>query len=243
MAPAPRRSRLLLLQIRSNPISLRQERTWFAERCGVPGGDLATINLVERPAIRWRDVEAYDAILIGGAGAHTAYENHPFTEPLRVLVERLIERDRPLFGSCWGHQFLARVLGGTVIDDPAASEVGTYDIELTDAGRKDPLFSGLPEVFPAQLGHHDRIETLPGGLVELARSRRCPFQAIRIPGKPVYSTQFHPEMTADQLHQRLEVYRHEYIPDPEEYAALQRSLRPSPEADTILRRFIELYVD
>ncbi len=242
MVPAPREPRLLLLQIRSNPISLRQERTWFAERCGVSTEGLATINLVERPAIRWSDVETYDAILIGGAGAHTAYENHPFTEPLRILVERLIERDRPLFGSCWGHQFLARVLGGTVIDDPSASEVGTFDIELTAAGREDPLFVGLPEVFPAQLGHKDRIGTLPDGLVELARSRRCPFQAVRIPGKPVYGTQFHPEMTADQLRQRLEVYREEYLPDPGEFDALQRSLRPSPEADTLLRRFIERYV-
>lgn len=242
MALRPRGPRLLLLQIRSNPISLRQEKCWFAEHCGVSADRFETINLVERPAIRWRDVEAYDGVLIGGAGAHTAYEDHSFTEALRVLVEQLIERDRPLFGSCWGHQFLARVLGGTVIDDPAASEVGTFEIELTASGREDPLFAGLPEVFPAQLGHHDRIGTLPDGLVELARSRRCPYQAVRIPGKPVYGTQFHPEMTSDQLLERLEVYRHEYLPDPEEYEALRRSLRPSPEADTILRRFVDTYI-
>jgi len=237
-----RNPRLVLLQIRSNPISLRQERSWFAERCGVGEDRFHAINLVERPGIGWRDVERFDAILVGGAGAHTAYEDHPFTRPLHDLVEGLIERDRPLFGSCWGHQFLARVLGGTVIDDASASEVGTFDIELTDAGREDPLFSATPKVFPAQLGHKDRIGILPDALVELARSRRCPYQAVRIPGKPVYGTQFHPEMTASQLRQRLDVYRDEYLPDPEEYEALVNNLRPSPHADGILRRFMELYV-
>ena len=59
-----------------------------------------------RPQIRWRDVESAHAVLIGGAGAYSAVHTHPFTEPLSEVVQRLIEEDRPIFGSCWGHQFL-----------------------------------------------------------------------------------------------------------------------------------------
>ncbi|HHQ49260.1 MAG TPA: type 1 glutamine amidotransferase, partial [Acidobacteria bacterium] len=234
--------RLLLLQIRTNPVSLRQEHEWFAERLEIPASVLQTINLVDRPELRWRDVDPYDAVLIGGAGAHTAYEDHPFTGPLERVVLGLIERDRPLFGSCWGHQFLARVLGGTVVNDPAAEEVGTFEIELTPEGRRDPLFAPLPPAFAAQLGHHDRIGVLPPDLVELARSERCPCQAVRMPGRPVYGTQFHPEMTDGQLRERLEVYRDAYLPDPEGYRRLLANLRPSPEAGSLLRRFLELYV-
>jgi len=233
---------LLLLQIRTNEVSLRQERQWFASCCEIPTPDLATINLVEEPLIRWQDVMDFEAVFIGGAGAHTAYGDYPFTEALQEVVERLIDEDRPLFGSCWGHQFLARVLGGSVVNDPSSEEVGTFGIELTPEGRRDPLFSHLPEVFPVQLGHHDRIGVLPPGLVELARSERCPYQAVRIHGKPVYGTQFHPEMGAGQLRERLEIYREAYLPDPEAYEHLLRNLRPSPEAGTLLRRFVELYV-
>jgi len=242
MPPMKPRPRLLLLQIRTSVVSLRQEREWFAERCAIPPESLATINLVERPVLRWDEVEGFDAVFVGGAGAHTAFEDHPFTGSLRRVVERLIEEERPFFGSCWGHQFLARVLGGNVVTDPAAEEVGTYDIELTTVGRSDPLFAGLPPVFAAQLGHHDRIVELPPDLVELARSERCPYQAVRIPGKPVYGTQFHPEMNHEQLRERLDVYRNSYLPDAAEYERLLQSLRPSPEAGSLLRRFLDLYV-
>jgi len=242
MPSLTRTPRLLLLQIRTNEVSLWQEREWFAQRCAVPPERLASINLVEHPAIRWEDVQEFDAVFVGGAGAHTAFEDHPFTDRLQEVVQRLIEEDRPFFGSCWGHQFLARVLGGSVVTDPSAEEVGTFDIELTPEGRNDPLFSGLPPVFPAQLGHHDRIGHLPPDLVELARSDRCPYQAVRIPGKPVYGTQFHPEMTHEQLRERLDVYRDAYLPDSGDHETLLQSLRPSPEAGALLRRFVELYV-
>jgi hypothetical protein len=80
-----RRPRLLLLQIRSHEVSLRQEHRWFAERLGIPAAALDAINLVERPGIRWRDVDPYDAVFIGGAGAHGASEDHPFTLPRIAL--------------------------------------------------------------------------------------------------------------------------------------------------------------
>jgi len=242
MPKLKRAPRLLLLQVRTNESSLRQEREWFARCCGIPDGNLETINLVENPDIRWNDVAGFDAFFVGGAGAHTAFEDHPFTGPLREVIDGILEAGRPFFGSCWGHQFLARALGGTVAPDPAAEEVGTFDIELTSDGRNDPLFSGLPQVFPAQLGHHDRIWSLPADLVELARSERCPYQAVRIPGLPVYGTQFHPEMSDEQLRKRLDVYRDSYLPGPGEYARLLQSLRPSPEAGSLLRRFTELFI-
>ena len=223
-------------------MSLRQEREWFRERCGVDERHFHAINLVDHPRISWTDVAGFDAVMIGGAGAHSAHHDHPFTEPLWEVVERLLDEERPLFGSCWGHQFMARVLGGSVVHDPAASEVGTFEIRLTPEARNDPLFGGLPPVFDAQLGHNDRIGVLPAAMVELARSERCPFQAVRVVGRPAYGTQFHPEMTADQLKQRLEVYRDEYLSEPGEFERLTGRLRPSPHADGLLARFLDLYV-
>jgi len=235
--------RLVLLQVRSHLVSLRQERDWFRERCRVPVENFRVINLVDRPRLTWSDVADAHAVMIGGAGAFSAHEDHPFTGPLEEVVRRLLEADRPLFGSCWGHQFMARMLGGEVAPDPERSEVGTYDISLTPDGRTDPLFAGFPETFSAQLGHNDRIVAVPDSMVELARSELCPYQAIRVVGKPAYGTQFHSEMTHVQLRERLEVYRDEYMPDPEEFERLSGRLRPSPDADRLLDRFLDLFVD
>ena len=234
---------LVLLQVRSHLVSLRQERDWFRERCRVPEEHFSVINLVDRPNLQWKDVAEAHAVLIGGAGAFTAYDDHAFTGPLAEVVHRLLDADRPLFGSCWGHQFVARLLGGTVAADQERSEVGTYPISLTPAGRQDPLFESFPDTFLAQLGHNDRVVSLPESIEELARSELCPYQAIRVIGKPVYGTQFHSEMTHVQLRERLEVYRDEYMPDPEEFARLSQRLRPSPEADRLLDRFLELFVE
>ena len=109
-------------------------------------------------------------MLIGGAGAYSAVHTHPFTEPLSEVVQRLILADRPIFGSCWGHQFLAGAFGGEVIEDKALSEVGTFPIHLTVAGRADPLFNELPDQFPVQLGHNDRVSTIGAEWQELAAS-------------------------------------------------------------------------
>ncbi len=237
----PRESlRVVLFQIRSNRLAEEQERLCFLERCRLAPEQMTSINLVERPAVAWGHVERADAVLIGGAGGHSAVDEHPFTAPLAEVVARLIDEDRPLYGSCWGHQFLAAVLGGTVVADPGCEEVGTHPIELTAAGRRDPLFAGLPGRFDVQLGHHDRIGELPAGLEVLARSERCAHQAVRVVGKPVYGSQFHSEMSRERLRARLLMYRDEYLPPGADDARIDELLAPSREAERILDRFLAL---
>jgi GMP synthase (glutamine-hydrolysing) len=138
---------------------------------------------------------------------------------------------------------MARASGGEVIVDRENSEIGSFEITLTPEGATDPLLEGLPSSFFVQLGHNDRVSRLPQGWVQLAASQRCPNQIIRLEGKPVYGTQFHSEMNEDRLRERLEVYLQEYVPDPEEFQRLLTRLRPSPNADRILDRFLGLYAE
>lgn len=233
---------MLLIQVRGHRAAEQQEYLCFLERCRLRPEQLATHNLVHEPAIRWRQVAEYDAVLIGGAGAHSATHEHPFTAPLAEVVLRLIDGDRPLFGSCWGHQFLAWVAGGTVIVDHENEEVGTHTVELTPEGERDPLFGRFPKRFPVQLGHHDRIGVLPPGFQVLARSARCPHQAIRLEGKPVYGSQFHSELTQSHIRERLLMYREEYLPPDADPALLDEILGPSEQADRLLDRFLSLSV-
>ena len=237
------RLRLVLLQIRDHRESLMQERRAFIERCLVDVDRFDFINLVDRPHLRWTDVEHAHAVLIGGAGGYSVTEEHPFSPFLREVFFRLLDEARPVFGSCWGHQFMATAGGGSVIVDRKNAEVGSFEITLTPEGEADPLLRGFPQSFFAQLGHNDRIEKLPDGWINLASSARCPFQMIRLEDRPVYGTQFHSEMNENRLRERLEVYMQEYVPDPEEFRRMLDLLRPSPEADRILDRFLALYAE
>ena len=229
---------VLLLQVRDLAVPERQERECFVHFSGLPPGAFRYWNLLERPEIAVSDCREADVVVIGGAGAHSVTEEHAFTGALACLVRDLVAAGRPLFGSCFGHQFLARALGGRVITDPEHSEVGTFDLELTAAGVADPWLAGLPLRFPAQFGHHDRVVELPAGAVELARTALCPNQAFRLAGLPVYGAQFHVELDPARMIERAGVYREGYLPDADGLERLRSGLRPSPEASTLLRRFL-----
>jgi GMP synthase (glutamine-hydrolysing) len=232
------RLRLLLLQIRDEPIVERQEQDCFIHFAGLAPEQFTFRNIVERPDLTAADVRGFDAVVIGGAGAHSVTEEYPFTAPLAEAVESLVLARQPLFGSCWGHQFIAKALGGEVVTDLERKELGTFAIELTAAGERDPWLAGLPRRFGVQLGHHDRVVRLPQGAVELAASALCPNQAFRLADAPVYGAQFHVELDRERMLDRANVYRDEYLADEGAMESLERSLRPSPESATLLRRFV-----
>ena len=115
MATPRTKLRLVLFQIRSHQASLLQEQSCFIERCQVARRQIRFINVVDHPIVGWKDVEDAHAVLIGGAGAYSVTKEHPFTSPLTDLVRELVERDRPVFGACWGHQFLVKASGEGVV--------------------------------------------------------------------------------------------------------------------------------
>jgi len=231
---------VLLVQVRDHAAAERQEAECFSRALSISPEDLETHSVARQPRLDWGRVKDFDLLLIGGAGEHSVTREYEFSPFLDEVLARWIEDGRPFFGSCYGHHVLGRLFGGAVIEDPASEEIGTFEIDLTAAGREDPLFSGLPPTFLAQLGHHDRVSALPANLIELARSKLCTNQALKVVGKPAYSTQFHPEMGVAEMRRRLLMYRDGYL-DSETADGLLGSLRSSPETGRILTRFLELY--
>ena len=66
-------------------------------------------------------------------------------------------------------------------------------VSLSDEGKSDRLFMGIPDVFTSFQWHHDSFD-LPGGAVLLASSLACPHQAFSV-GDSAWGLQFHPEVT------------------------------------------------
>jgi GMP synthase (glutamine-hydrolysing) len=78
--------------------------------------------------------------------------------------------------------------------------------------------------------------------VLLASSAGCPVQAFRI-GANVYATQFHPELDADGLCTRIDVYKHAGYFEPEQAGELKALARRSDVSHppAILRQFVRRY--
>ncbi len=227
--------KLLLLQARNldDPM-IDHEVECFRHK--LPSGfELHTHNLVEGP---WSEevLEGYAAVMVGGSGDYGSADNqHPFFLPALGLLKRVVEKRRPLFCSCWGHQALAVALGGRVVVDPEGYELGLLPVRPTEDGLNDPLFGTLPDPFVAPIGHCEQVVELPPGAVLLASTERCRVQAFRLTGLPVYSCQFHPELTSDQLWQRVDAY----IPHLEDSEA--RARRQKACTDELLATFLKKF--
>ncbi len=233
---------VVLLQARDEPWIEAQEVGCFAERARLAPAQIRPISVLHAhfsPAL----LEGADAIFIGGSGAYSVGHDYPWMAGLLAFVRLIVERGVPLFGSCWGHQLIARALGGTVVHDPARAELGCFAVELNAAGRADPLFAGFPTRFRANQGHHDRVALLPPGTTSLAHSDSQPHQAFRVDGRPVYGTQFHSELDAERERERLVAYRAHY-PEAGDEAAFQQiihGLADTTEVDGLLHHFLLRY--
>jgi len=234
--------RVLLIQARSSLKMERQEQKCFLERCRIRPEQLRSLN-VTRDALPLQALDPVDAFLIGGAGEFSAMQDYPWMDALLEVVREAARRGLPTFGSCWGHQIIARALGGTVVHDSKRAELGCGTVELTDAGRRDPLFHNFPIRFNANMGHHDRVVTLPPGAVEIARNEQ-PNQAFRLKDAPVYGTQFHSELDAQREKERLIEYREFYredMPDDETFQKVLDDLAETTDVDHLLYSFLTTY--
>ncbi len=139
-------------------------------------------------------------IVLGGTMSAHDDRDHPWMEPTKELITRLVEADIPTLGICLGHQLLAEALGGAVrVSDPAGGEHGSREIHWTGAAREDPLVGTLalsgPSVFAES--HSDVVTDLPPGATLLASSDLYRNQSFRV-GSAV-GVQFHPEASPELM--------------------------------------------
>ena len=103
------------------------------------------------------------------------------------------------------------------------------------------MFDELPDQFPVQLGHNDRVSAIGAEWQALAASDRCPFQVIRSAENRIrHPVPQRTERTTD-CETASTLYRESYAAAEAEYNEILRTLRPSVLADGLMARFLELY--
>jgi GMP synthase-like glutamine amidotransferase len=135
-------------------------------------------------------------VVLGGPMGIGDTADHPWLPDERVLIGAVARAGRPVLGVCLGAQQLAASLGAEITTGPEP-EIGLGHVQLTAAGRMDPVFgpeyAGLADpALPCVHWHQDTF-TLPAGAVHLAATARFPHQAFRW-GTRAYGLQFHVEV-------------------------------------------------
>ena len=142
------------------------------------------------------DAREFQAVISMG-GPMNVYEEdeYPFLRDETLFLRKAVEADVPVMGICLGAQMIAKASGAAVTKSPE-EEVGWGKVSLTEAGRGDLLFQGLPESFDVLQWHGDMFHVPEGGKL-LAFSGPCPHQAFRY--RNAFGLQFHLEVTREIL--------------------------------------------
>ena len=140
---------------------------WVAAGMRWPAGAVRIVAVDEGHPLPPPDTVAA-AVVTGSAAMVT--DAAGWMESTASWLRSAVAAELPVLGICFGHQLLARALGGRTAWNPAGVEVGVVEIALTEAADDDPLLSGMPSRFPACVSHRQSVLELPQGGVQLASS-------------------------------------------------------------------------
>ncbi|HTF59457.1 MAG TPA: type 1 glutamine amidotransferase [Actinomycetes bacterium] len=167
----------------------------LAPAAAATGVELQVVEAPDQPVPVTLD-GADGLVVLGGVMDADETDAYPHLARTMDLVRDAAARSAPTLGICLGAQLAAAALGGRAYPGPAGEELGWTKVELTEAGRGDPVTGALQE--PAELfeWHHDTFDPPPGATL-LAGGAVYPSQAFRLGG--VVAVQFHPEVDAPLL--------------------------------------------
>lgn len=201
--------RILLVQVRlpSDPMAAHELRC-IERRLAGRSLDLNCVNAFDA---EWPSSTVDDkaAVLLGGSGDFSVHDSRsrPWVTRLRKVLDRILDRNIPAFGLCFGHQLLGYHLGMEVRTEDAYAELGTTTVELTEAGKNDRLFGHLGQRFAVHTGHSDHVVAVPDEVELLAKNEQLLTQAFRLRSGRVYSTQFHPDLSGSEATERYLAYK------------------------------------
>ena len=181
------------------------------------------------------DLDRINGVVMSGAHPNLT-DNPPRAEDVATWLPPLVQRNIPILGICFGHQLLAKALGGKVGNNPAGREFGTVDIRLNDFGRRDPLLGAMPNPFKAHVCHQQTVLELPASAKRLAFSGMDPNQAFVV-GASAWGLQFHPEFDQDTTETYIRECHDQLAAEGQSPDDLLNTCCQTPYASSLLQRF------
>ena len=106
----------------------------------------------------------------------------------KVCDEAVFSLGVPVLGICYGMQYIAKVMGGT-IQAADVREYGRTAIRM----EQHPLLGGLDSGI-VWMNHNDSVSACPPGFAAIASTDACPVAAFADDAKKLYGIQFHAEV-------------------------------------------------
>lgn len=207
---------------------------WIRVAAGLHGREVHSCRVVDGEPLP--DARDFVGVLITGSGAMVT-ERAEWSERSAGWLRDAAHAGKPLFGICYGHQLLAHALGGAVDYNPRGREMGTVLVHLHADAQADTLFGGLPLQIDAQTTHLQSVLAAPPTAKVLARSAKDDCQAFRW-NESVWGVQFHPEFSSQMMRSYIAARSDALAKEGTCHHSLLKSVRPSPQARRVLKRFV-----
>lgn len=159
------------------------------------GHQLEGVRLWQGDSLPQVDEITFLVVMGGPMGVHDTV-NFPWLGPETALVADAISSGAAVLGICLGAQIIAHSLGARVFQN-LETEIGWYQVRLTDDAIYSELFKSISRKFNAFHWHGETFE-IPAGAVRIASSSACANQAFAI-GDRVVGLQFHLEVEAQNI--------------------------------------------
>ncbi len=151
---------------------------------------------------------------------------------VETYIQQLIKEAIPLLGICYGHQLLAKAMGGKVDFHPKGMELGSVEVCACKEARRDALFQNLSQKFYVHVVHAQSVLELPKDALLLASNAFEKHHAFRL-GDCAWGVQFHPEYNKNVMDAYIKEIQKE-TPEAPFYATKETS-----EANTLLSLFAQ----
>lgn len=209
---------------------------WVAEALGGKRRDLKTIDIEHNEPLP--ALPSAKGFIITGSHAMVTDELG-WSVALEKYIRRIVAKNIPLLGICYGHQLIAKALGGLSGYNPGGKEIGTVKIAALKSAGGDPLLADLTKTFDAFVTHSQSALKLPPGATVLAKNAHDAHQAVRFAPR-CWGVQIHPEfsgavMTEYILHQKEELAGKGFDVD-----RLLREVKPCRASRKILGNFLSV---
>ena len=175
-----------------------------------------------------KDISEFDGWIVTGSPA-SVNDDAPWIGKLLKLIQEISSSKTPLFGACFGHQAIAKALGGKVEPNPGGWILGSIEME---AMSRPPWMEA--KRFWQYGAHSEQVTKLPKGAQVSLRHDGCPIGGMII-GDHVFSTQNHPEFSHDFIPLLIDELAHLC---PEEIITIARKSLPLSADNGIFSDFI-----
>ena len=140
---------------------------------------------------------AASGIILSGGPASAADQGAP------PLDSKLLARQVPILGICYGMQILAQHLGGKIGSGPSEHEYGPAQVTCCEPASWLGQLRPDQQQFNAWMSHGDQVLKVPPGFQVWATTSATPIAAMADQKRALYGIQFHPEVAHTACGQQL----------------------------------------